>query len=169
MPYDFSKVKILVVEENQPMTDIIVTLLKGFGVNFIDVANNSTTAYRKLLAEKHDLIIMDWLIRPENGIELTKKIRLGADSPNPFVPILLMTGFSERRRVEMARDTGITEFLVKPFTANTLYKRIDHIIMKPRQFVKAPEFFGPDRRRKHEEDAPKRREADKIADDSNYN
>jgi DNA-binding response OmpR family regulator len=73
-----------------------------------------------------------------------------------------MTGFSARERVIAARDTGVTEFLVKPFTANDLYKRIDHVIMKPRQFVKSPDFFGPDRRRKFldGQNIPKRRQDD---------
>jgi two-component system, chemotaxis family, chemotaxis protein CheY len=163
MAYNFSKLKILVVEENQPMTQIICALLKGFGIAHIDVATTSEIALRKFQQEKHDLLLIDWLIKPDNGIDLTQIIRLDKDSPNPFVPIILMTGFTEKRRVLKARDTGITEFLVKPFNANDLYKRIEHIIEKPRQFVKAPGFFGPDRRRKviTGEKIPKRRSVDK--------
>jgi len=166
MAYDFSKVKILVVEENQPMTQIICALLKGLGINHTDVALDSDMAYRKFLHEKHDMILTDWLIKPLDGIEFTRKIRMAPDSPNPFVPIILMTGFSEKRRVIEARDTGITEFMVKPFTANDLYKRVDQIITKPRQFVKAPDFFGPDRRRRYidEDLTPKRRATDKALD-----
>ncbi len=59
-----------------------------------------------------------------------------------------MTGFSERRRVFQARDSGVTEFLVKPFNARDLYRRISQIIERPRQFVRSEDFFGPDRRRK---------------------
>jgi DNA-binding NtrC family response regulator len=62
-----------------------------------------------------------------------------------------MTGYSNRDRVEAARDHGMTEFLVKPYTARDLYNRIVRLIEKPRQFVKTREFFGPDRRR-HKED-----------------
>ena len=165
MAYNFSDVKILVVEENQPMTQITVALLKGFGANFIQTAKNSDRAYKAFCEERHDLLLVDWMIKPLDGIELAEKIRMDSMSPNPFVPIVLMTGFSEKRRVIQARDTGITEFLVKPFTANDLYKRIDQIIMKPRQFVKSPDFFGPDRRRKHiDKDAtPKRRDEDSAA------
>lgn len=165
MAYNFSKLKILVVEENQPMTQIICALLKGFGIVQIDVATTSEIAFRKFQQEKHDLLLIDWLIKSEDGIKLSKKIRIDAKSPNPFVPIILMTGFSEKKRVLKARDTGITEFLVKPFTANDMYKRIEHIIEKPRQFVKAPDFFGPDRRRKviDSEKIPKRRITDKTS------
>lgn len=159
MPYDFSKVKVLVVEESQPMTDITIALLNGFGIHQVQQAKNADRAYEMFCAERHDLLLVDWLIKPIDGIELAMKIRMDGLSPNPFVPIILMTGFSEKRRVIQARDTGVTEFMVKPFTANDLYKRIDQIIMKPRQFVKSPDFFGPDRRRKviDDESTPKRR------------
>ena len=74
----------------------------------------------------------------------------------------MMTGFSSKIRVEQARDVGITEFLVKPFTSRDLYSRITQIIEKPRQFVDTGEFFGPDRRRRHIKDyeGPQKREAD---------
>lgn len=146
------------------MTQITCAILKGFGIQKVHVAATSDLAFQRFRDEKYDLILIDWLIKPENGVKLTKKIRKDPHSPNPFVPIIIMTGFSERRRVVMARDNGVTEFLVKPFTANDLYRRIDHIIMKPRDFVEAPGFFGPDRRRKFvdEELTPKRRAEDRA-------
>jgi DNA-binding NtrC family response regulator len=70
-----------------------------------------------------------------------------------------MTGYSQKKRVIAARDSGITEFLVKPFTAKALYQRIETMIEKPRLFVKSDSYFGPDRRRKREGDygGPERR------------
>jgi len=162
MPYDFSEVSILIIEDSQPMTKITTALLKGFGVKDITVATDADDGFEKFSRYNHDLVLIDWLLKPINGIELTHKIRMDANSPNPFVPVILMTGFSNMSRVIEARDTGVTEFLVKPFSANDLYKRIDHVIMKPRQFVKSLDFFGPDRRRKHVEGdhVPQRREQD---------
>ncbi len=162
MTYNFSNVKVLVVEDSQPMTIITVALLNGFGIRDVQTAKRTDDAYRLFCEERHDLILTDWMMKPYDGIEFANKIRMDSLSPNPFVPIILMTGFSEKRRVIEARDTGVTEFLVKPFTANDLYKRIDQIIMKPRQFVKSPDFFGPDRRRKllDPDETPKRRNDD---------
>ena len=62
-----------------------------------------------------------------------------------------MTGYSNRSRVETARDNGMTEFLVKPYTARDLYNRIARLIDQPRRFVKTKDFFGPDRRRHKDE------------------
>ena len=78
---------------------------------------------------------------------MVEKIRTDPDSPNRFVPILLMTGFMSKIRVEHARDKGVTEFVVKPFTAKDLYARIEHAIEQPRSFVDSRKYFGPDRRR----------------------
>ena len=80
-----------------------------------------------------------------------------------LVPIIMMTGYSHRIRVEASRDAGVTEFLVKPFKAKDLYTRIEQLIEKPRQFVEADEFFGPDRRRRKAGDykGPRRRGLDK--------
>lgn len=76
----------------------------------------------------------------------------------------MMTGFSSKLRVEGARDNGITEFLVKPFTAQDLYARVFQIIEKPRKFVDTGEFFGPDRRRKSGKgyEGPRRRDEDPV-------
>ena len=63
-----------------------------------------------------------------------------------------MTAFSSVKRVAIARDSGITEFLRKPFTAEALYKRIEAIVEKPRPFVLSDNFTGPDRRRKADKD-----------------
>jgi DNA-binding response OmpR family regulator len=63
----------------------------------------------------------------------------------------MLTGHGEPERVIEARDAGVSEFLVKPFTTKSLYQRIVHLIERPRQFVRSGEYFGPDRRRRVED------------------
>jgi two-component system chemotaxis response regulator CheY len=87
------------------------------------------------------------------------------DSAFGFAGIpIMMTGYSDKVRVEEARDVGVTEFLAKPFTAQDLYARIEKLIEKPRRFVEAEAFFGPERRRRkmkaEEYKGPKRRDAE---------
>lgn len=160
MAYHFERVRILVVEDNKPMLEIIKSLLLTFGVGEVITAKNGAEGYDLFCRHDPDIIIADWMMHPIDGIALCKKIRNRPDSINRFVPILLMTGYSERKRVFHARDAGITEFLVKPFTAQDLYKRLVQIIERPRQFVKSTDFFGPDRRRTSDADysGPDRRE-----------
>lgn len=162
MAYSFENITILVVEDNQPMLDIIKSLLLAFGVGNVVVAKDGNQGLKAYLQHNPDIVIADWMMIPTDGISMTKKIRSDPASGNPFVPIILMTGFSEKRRVLQARDAGVTEFLVKPFNARDLYKRLCQVIERPRQFVRSEHFFGPDRRRKTniEYTGPMRREDD---------
>ena len=59
----------------------------------------------------------------------------------------MLTGHSEKRRVTIARDAGVTEFLAKPISAKGLYQRILNVVVSPRPFIKTKSYFGPDRRR----------------------
>jgi two-component system chemotaxis response regulator CheY len=148
MSYDFAEVKILIVEDMQPMLHLSRTLLGLMGLKNIQGAKNAEDGFRMFCHANHDLIITDWLMEPYDGLDFIKMVRRDDRSPNKFVPVIMMTGYSDRQRVESARDMGVTEFLMKPFSAKDMYARIVQIIEKPRQFVDTGEFFGPDRRRR---------------------
>lgn len=162
MAYDLSTTKILVVDDMPPMITLCKSILNIVGFKHVYTATNGKEALELVMRHDPDLIITDWMMEPMNGLEFTREIRKNPKSPNPYVPIIMMTGFSSRLRVEYARDCGITEFLVKPFTARDLYNRIAQIIERPRQFVDTGTFFGPDRRRRLAKDyaGPQRREGD---------
>lgn len=164
MPYQMHKISVLVVEDNLPMLEITKSLLLTFGVGHVITAQNGEIGFKRFCELNPDIVIADWMMKPVDGISLTRVIRNDPKSPNPFVPLILMTGFSEKRRVFQARDAGVTEFLVKPFNARDLYKRLVQVIERPRQFVRATDFFGPDRRRRSHGpyDGPMRRESDMM-------
>ncbi len=163
MPYKLESAKILIVDDMQPMLSLTQSLLKLFGFKEVYTASDGNTGFDLFRKFSPDLVITDWVMEPVDGLEFIQRIRKDSFSPNQYVPIIIMTGYSSRIRVETARDQGITEFLVKPFTAKDLYSRIEHVIEKPRRFVDCTSFFGPDRRRKHADYAgPRRREADTI-------
>jgi CheY-like chemotaxis protein len=162
MPYRFDNVTVLIIEDNQPMLDLARSVLQTFGIENIITARDGEEGFEVFCLNNPDLVIADWMMEPVDGISLTRRIRNDAASPNPFAPVILMTGFSEKHRVLEARDAGVTEFLVKPFNARDLYLRLAQIIEKPRQFVRTQRFFGPDRRRKRGTDyeGPRRRDTD---------
>lgn len=163
MSYQFEKITVLLVEDNAVMLDLTRHVLETFGVKNVIVAKDGEKAFDLCREYSPDLVIADWMMKPVDGISLTRRIRNDTLSPDPFVPVILITGFSEKRRVIQARDAGVTEFLVKPFNARDLYRRIMMTIESPRQFVRSEDFFGPDRRRKAVADysGPKRRVEDK--------
>ncbi len=164
MAYQLHRISVLVVEDNQPMLDITKSLLLTFGVGHVIGAQNGEIGFKRFCEYNNDIVIADWMMKPMDGISFTRLVRNDSKSPNPYVPVILMTGFSEKRRVLQARDSGVTEFLVKPFNARDLYRRLVQVIERPRQFVRAPDFFGPDRRRNKTKggkfEGPYKREAD---------
>jgi CheY-like chemotaxis protein len=148
MPYRFEKLSVLVVEDSAPMLDVTSAVLGLLGVGQVYKAKTAEDAYQIFVKDKPDIVLTDWEMEPADGLELVQWIRNNADSPKRNVPIILMTGYAATLRVANARDKGITEFLVKPFTANELARRIAYVIDTPRDFVETQVFFGPDRRRR---------------------
>jgi len=142
------ELSVLVVEDSIPMLEIMVTILDRFGFGRIFTAEDGEQAFSIYQRYKPDLIITDWHMEGVNGLELTEWIRRNKYSVNRTIPIILMTGFSEQIRIANARDVGVTEVIVKPFTAEALARRIMHVIDAPRDFIESNSFFGPDRRRR---------------------
>ncbi len=153
MSYKLDTITVMIVEEAQEMFELTRAVLQTFGVTNIISANSINSGFRKFCNYNPDLVILDWLEgdlganSDSSGLKLIQHIRKDKRSPNQFVPIIMMTGYSIKRNISLARDNGATEFIAKPYTAETLYKKIEHIIEQPRKFVKTPNFFGPDRRR----------------------
>ena len=141
-------IKVLVVEDNQHFRLLIRTVLQALGVREVVEAVDGENALELLANFKADLVIADWKMEPMDGIAFAKSIRTGAKSPNPYLPIIMVTGFAEAKLVMQARDVGINEFLAKPISAKMLMSRILAVLQRPRPFVKTGEYFGPDRRRK---------------------
>ena len=158
----FDYLKALIVEDNQHMRALLRALMNALGITTIYEATNGDDAFEILRDRKPDMILTDLSMKPINGIEFTLQVRNAATSPNPYIPIIMVTGHTERHRVEAARDAGVTEFLAKPITAHNLFSRIGEIVDHPRPFVKCADYFGPDRRRHRVEDyaGPYRRRED---------
>jgi CheY-like chemotaxis protein len=147
MAAGLESLKALVVEDNTHMRSLLRALLNALGVKDISEAINGQAAMEALRERKFDLVLTDLAMAPMDGLELTRHLRNDEKSPNPFVPIIMITGHTEKYRVEAARDAGVTEFLAKPVTAHNLFARITEILERPRAFVRCDGYFGPDRRR----------------------
>ena len=144
---DLSSLSILIVDDNKSMRSIASAALKSIGVRHITEAADGASALAVLRNHDIDLAIVDFSMRPLNGIEFTRLVRNSPDSRQPYLPILMTTGHGDKTRVNEARDAGVTEFMVKPITAKALIDRMQAIIMRPRPFIRTDDFFGPDRRR----------------------
>jgi two-component system chemotaxis response regulator CheY len=141
-------ISVLLVDDNSHMRSIIKELLRAVGIVHIFEAADPIEAFELIKTTQIDLILVDYSMPIVDGVEFTQMVRTSRDSPNPFIPIIMVTGHSERTRVNAARDAGVNEFLVKPVTAKNLIERIDAVANRGRQFVKCGTYFGPDRRRR---------------------
>jgi len=139
--------QILLVDDNPHMRTIASAVLKSAGIRKVIEAGDGGAALQILREHAIDLAIVDYNMFPLDGVEFTRLVRNSPDSPNPYLPIIMMTGHSGKQRVYEARDAGVTEFLAKPITAKAVLDRIQSVIWRPRPFVKTEGYFGPDRRR----------------------
>lgn len=162
MPIEFKKIKVLVAEDNQAMRDVISAVMDGLDVGQAIYAKDGENGFKKFKEFKPDIVITDWEMEPMDGIELIRQIRRNPNSPNQVVPVIFLTGYGAPERVKTARDAGVTEFLVKPFTADKLIQRITYVVNNPRDYVVSKGYTGPDRRRikKPDYSGPKRRKSD---------
>ncbi|MDI7775937.1 response regulator [Asticcacaulis sp. EMRT-3] len=164
MSNTFARVMVLVVDDNHYMRVIVCTMLRSMGITLIREASDGVDALEIVRDWRPDVIILDLMMEQLDGIEFTKLVRTGSDSPNPYVPIIMMTGHTDRRRVLEARDVGINEFIAKPLTARALIDRLRSVINNERGWVKSSSYVGPDRRRRNMPDykGPFRRVSDKA-------
>jgi two-component system, chemotaxis family, chemotaxis protein CheY len=144
---DFGRLRFLLIEDNPHMRRIVRALLYGFGAREVYEAEDGAAGIEAFTQNVPDIVITDWVMPIFDGLELTKMIRQPDANANPFVPIIMLTGHSEKRRVMAARDAGVTEFLAKPISSKALYQRILNVVANPRPFIRTETYFGPDRRR----------------------
>jgi CheY-like chemotaxis protein len=143
-----SDLTVLVVDDEEPIRELICGILDNFGVRNVRQATDGLGAFRDMHAHRPDAVITDLMMKPVDGLAFTRAVRTDPDSPVPDVPILMVTGHCEKHHVEEARDAGVTEFLAMPVTANSIAERLTSAIQRPRDFIRARSFVGPERRRR---------------------
>ncbi len=141
-------IRFLIVDDTAFVRHTVRMVLKKMGSEHIEEAEDGGQALRILDSFMPDIIILNWEMEPVNGIEFARKVRGRADTPYSFIPIIMLTGHADPARVATARDAGVNEFVVKPFSAKGLFSRIQAVIERPRSFIKVESYFGPCRRRK---------------------
>ncbi len=152
--YNFSDMSVLVCDDSFYIRSLVKTFLAGFGVKNENLteADNAHDGFTQFVDEDPDLIITDWNMNETSGLSLVHLIRWSEKSPNPFVPIIMLTGYTELDRIKQARDSGISGYLAKPVKATSLYKQLCQTVNDRRNFIRFENFFGPDRRvRKNKE------------------
>jgi CheY-like chemotaxis protein len=144
----YEQLKFLLVDDNAHMRTLLSELLKALGCREIYEASDGADGLQALRAHPIDIVMADLSMEPLDGIEFVRLLRNSPDSPNPLVPVIMITGHATERRVAEARDVGVNEFLAKPITATGVLSRIGRVIEHSRDFIRTEGYFGPDRRRR---------------------
>jgi CheY-like chemotaxis protein len=152
MAASLDSLRFLLMDDNHHMRAIVATILRSVGVGHLREASDGAEGLDVLETWPADIAIADFKMAPMDGVEFTRRIRQPSGR-NAYLPIIMMTGFSDRGRIFEARDAGVTEILAKPITAGSLLQRIESVIMQPRPFIRTDAYFGPCRRRKEGEAA----------------
>lgn len=157
MRLDLERLSVMVVDDSQFIRTLVINALKAIGVGQVTVAEEGGAAIETLTRIHRDpvragimgidMIISNWEMAPVNGPMLLRWIRRHKDSPDRFLPFLLLTAYSEAARITEAREMGAHDIMAKPFNIRTLSDKISGVILRNRQFVHTKDFFGPDRRR----------------------
>jgi two-component system, chemotaxis family, chemotaxis protein CheY len=150
----FREFTLLVIDDNAHMRTIISYVAKACGITRIAEADDGAQAFELMRTERFSCATVDLNMTPISGLEFVRMIRTSRDSPDPYLPIIVISAYSERSQVNAARDAGADEFLTKPVTAAALLQRMHAVVNRRRPFIVGPNFTGPDRRRR---DDPKNR------------
>lgn len=116
---------VLVVDDYKTMVRIIRNLLKQIGFDDVDEASDGTEALTKLKERRYGLVISDWNMEPMTGYELLKRVRDDADLGE--IPFIMVTAEAKSENVIAAKKAGVSNYIVKPFNAQTLKGKIDTV------------------------------------------
>ena len=124
MSYD-KNMRILVVDDFATMRRIVKNILRQLGLNNVVEADDGTTAWEVLNKDNIDFIISDWNMPQMSGIELLRKVRASEEYAD--IPFLMVTAEAQQENIIEAVQAKVSNYIVKPFTPDTLGQKIDKI------------------------------------------
>jgi len=117
---------VLIVDDYKTMLRIIRNLLKQIDFNNVDEASDGSEALAKLRAGQYGLVISDWNMQPMTGLQLLQEVR--ADGRLKETPFIMITAESKAENVVAAKQAGVSNYIVKPFNAETLKEKIEKVL-----------------------------------------
>ncbi len=115
------------MDDYNTMMRIVRNLLRQFGFEHIDDANDGAVALEKMRQRKYGLVISDWSMEPMTGHDLLQQVR--ADPGRSTTPFIMVTEESKTENVSAAKKAGVSNYIVKPFNAQTLKSKIEALFV----------------------------------------
>lgn len=156
------RLKVLVVDDNKHTRTLIAQILRAINIHQIYEAGDGAEGLQAMRSHAIDIVLTDLAMEPLDGLGFVRLLRTAPESPNPLVPVIMITGHATMKTIREARDAGVNEFMGKPLTARGVIERIAQVVDHARPFVRTDDYFGPDRRRRADPsyDGPRRRAGD---------
>ncbi len=126
MAFD-KNMNVLIVDDYKTMLRIIRNLLKQLEFDNVEEATDGSEALAKLRAGNFGLVISDWNMEPMTGLDLLKEVR--ADARLKHLPFIMITAESKTENVVAAKAAGVSNYIVKPFNAETLGEKIEKVLV----------------------------------------
>jgi signal transduction histidine kinase/CheY-like chemotaxis protein len=141
--YDFSKVRVLIVEDNHVNQLLVKNMLKNFGFVHYASAENGRTALEKLRTETYDIILMDIQMPEMDGYEITREIRTRLQKEIRNVPIIALTADASEKEKTKAKESGMNDYVVKPYTSEELFASLIKFIPQIEEDVQKSGDIAP--------------------------
>jgi CheY-like chemotaxis protein len=145
---DLSQTRIVLVDEDTRIANVMKQALRGMGFDNVSILTKGADVIDLAQDDGIDLLITEWNTASMSGLELSRLLRKPEYNPNIMMPIMMTTARAEMADVKAARDSGLSEFIAKPFSSRSLFARLKRSIDNPPDFVVSENFVGPDRRRR---------------------
>ncbi len=147
--YDISQLRVLVLEKHLLIRRLLTEVFRECGVPTVMSTADPNQAFEMFSDSPVDIIFTDWCADLD-GMAFLNRVRKDPASSICFIPVVVVTAFTELHNVCVARDNGMTEYLAKPISAKMIYSRLVKVIESNRPFIRTGDFFGPERRRREQ-------------------
>lgn len=137
-------IKVVIVDDRHLMRKVVRSLLMSIGVEQIFEAGDGVSGLEAICSVVPHIVLLDWDMPSMSGAEFVRKVRAPGSFPHPDVPIVVLSGHSERECRAEAENLGVNEYLVKPVFGRTLSECILSVMTKPRPFVQIGNYYGPE-------------------------
>jgi CheY-like chemotaxis protein len=143
---NLSKISVLLVDRNSYSRALISQALRGFGIIHILACDSAAAAQRILSETAVDLCLIEAELPDMTAPDLIRIIRRLPKEPLRFVPIIMLSGYTQFRMLSAARDAGANLVVKKPVSPQILFDRIGWLGRTKRAYIEANNYSGPDRR-----------------------
>ena len=123
---NFENLKVLVVDDLHTMREIIRSVLSEIEIKNVHEAESGSVALIKIKKTRFDVILLDWNMPNMSGIEVLRAIR--ADPSTKNIPVIMVTAENESDNILAAAQAGVSDYIIKPFSGNTLETKLKQIL-----------------------------------------